>query len=116
MIELISIVCSLVVCIGLPIEVSRIRRGYAPKAYAGDQGKYLIAFRKQLNMLTWVGLGLGVITFGLAFIEKTPGEKVFKIVAGLIWLAVAVICLVSQRMLPAAPAAVPDSTPAPPPS
>ena len=43
MIELISIVASLVVCILIPIEVGRIRRGWVRKNFAGDRGKFLAA-------------------------------------------------------------------------
>jgi len=100
MIELISIICSLAICVLTPIEVSRIRRGFVAKKFAGDREKYLAAFRKQLTLLIWLGIAFGVLSFGLAFLETRPGESVVKFVAAAIWLAVAGICFVSRRMLP----------------
>jgi hypothetical protein len=102
MIELISIICSLAVCILTPIEVGRIRSGWVREKFKGDREKFIAAYRKQLTLLTWVGLGFGILSIGLSFVEMEPGEGTVKIVAGVIWLAVAGICAVSKRMLPSA--------------
>ncbi len=104
MIELISIVCSLAVCVITPIEVSRIRSGWVRPKFAGDREKFLTAYRKQLTMLTWVGVVFGLLSTALAFMETTPGEPIVKLVAAAIWFAVAVICFISRRMLPDADA------------
>jgi len=103
MIELISIICSLAICVVTPIEVRKIRSGWVRDKYKGDRTKYIAAFRAQLNMLTWVGVGFGVLSIGLAFIEMEPGEPVVKVIAGLVWFAVACICFVSRRMIPNEP-------------
>ncbi len=105
MIELISIICSLAICILTPIEVSRIRSGWVREKFKGDREKFLAAYHKQLALLTWVGVGFGILSIGLSFIEMHPAEGTVKIVAGIIWFAVAIICAVSKRMLPAAAAA-----------
>jgi hypothetical protein len=109
MIELISIIASLAVCILTPFEVRRIRRGWVHKKFAGDQAKYLAAYRKQLTLLIVVGIVFGVLGIGLAFIETKPGEMTVKIIAAVIWFAVAVICFISRRMLPSGPTAAPLS-------
>jgi hypothetical protein len=100
MIELISILCSLMICVLTPIEVGRIRGGWVNKKFENDRPKFLAAYNRQLAMLTWVGLGFGVMTFGLIAIESNPGERIVKGVAGAIWLAVAVICYIYRRRLP----------------
>jgi hypothetical protein len=105
MIELISIICSLAICILTPIEVSRIRSGRVREKFKSDPGKYIAAYHKQLALLTWVGVGFGILSIALSFIEMHPGEGTVKIIAGIIWFAVAGICAVSKRMLPDAAAA-----------
>ena|SRR5205823_11612159 len=109
MLELISIVCSLAICILTPIEVHKIRAGRVRRGVAGDQAKYIAAFDKQLRWLMWVGLVFGVLTLGLAFIEKRHGESVVKIVAAAIWFAVACITFIGRRQL----AGIADQTAAP---
>jgi len=99
MLELISIICSLAICILTPIEVHKIRGGRVRKGFAGDRAKYIAAFNKQLTWLMWVGLAFGALTLGLAFIEKRPGEAVVKIVAAIIWFAVACITFIAHRQL-----------------
>jgi hypothetical protein len=99
MIELISIICSLAVCILTPIEVAKIRGGWVPEKFKGDREKFLTAHRGQLGLLTVLGIVFGILSIGLAFIEPTPGEGVVKVIAGVIWFAVFVICFVSRRML-----------------
>jgi hypothetical protein len=107
MVELISIICSLAICIITPIEVGKIRAGWVRAKFAGDREKFLAAYRKQLTMLTWVGVGFGVLSFGLAFIEAEPGESTVKVIAGVVWLVVACVCFISRRMVP--DASMPES-------
>jgi len=102
MIELISIICSLAICILTPIEVGRIRSGWVREKFKGDRDKFIAAYHKQLALLTWVGIGFGFLSIGLSFIEMHPGEGTVKIIAGIIWFAVAGVCAVSKRMLPGA--------------
>ena len=99
MLELISIICSLAICILTPIEVYKIRAGRVRKGFAGDRAKYVAAFDRQLTGLIWVGLAFGILTLGLAFIEKRPGEAVVKIVAAIIWFAVACITFIAHRQV-----------------
>jgi hypothetical protein len=101
MIELISILCSLVICIGTPIEVNRIRGGWVAKKFDGDRERFLAAYRKQLNMLVSLGVVFGCVNLLLALIEDSPGERVVKFVAAAIWFAAAAISHVSRRGLPA---------------
>jgi len=100
MIELISVVCSLVICVLTPIEVNRIRAGWVNQKFEGDRPRFIAAYRKQLVMLMWLGLGFGALTLILSLLEAEPGERIFKVVAGAIWFAVAGISLISQRRLP----------------
>lgn len=104
MLELISILAALIVCILIPIEVGRIRNGWVRKQFAGDRPKFLAAYRKQLRMLTWLGLVFGVLGIGLAAIEASRGEAIVKLVAAAIWFAVSCISFIALRQL----AKVPD--------
>ena len=104
MIELISIVCSLAICVITPIETRKIRAGWVREKFKGDREKFLTAYRKQLVLLTWLGVVFGLSSFAMTFIEQHPGEATVKVIAGVIWLAVACVCFVSRRMLPDEPA------------
>ena len=105
MLELISILAALIVCILIPIEVGKIRNGWVRKQFAGDRPKFLAAYRKQLRMLTWLGLVFGVLGIGLAAIEANRGEAIVKLVAAVIWFAVSGISFIGLRQL----AKVPDA-------
>ena len=109
MIELISIVCSLIICVLTPIEVAKIRKGWVRPRFKGDRARFLAAYKKQLNLLMGLGIVFGVISIVLSFVEQTPGENYVKIFAGLIWFAVAIICFVSRGRIP-------DPTAEPPPA
>src|SRR3954471_21776644 len=100
MIELISIIASLAVCIITPIEVEKIRKGWVRKKFGGDRAKFLTAYHSQLKLLTILGVVFGVLQVVLAMIESEPGENIVKLIAGLIWFAVAVVCFVSRRRIP----------------
>jgi len=104
MLELISIIAALAICVLTPIEVRRIRGGWVRKQFAGDRAKFLAAYRRQLTLLTWLGVVFGVLGIGMALIETKPGEATVKSVAAIIWFTVAGISFVSRRMLPAGPA------------
>ena len=48
MLELIAMVAGIVICVLVPIEVGKIRRGWVRPKFAGDRAKFLAAYRKQL--------------------------------------------------------------------
>jgi hypothetical protein len=99
MIEVISIVASLALCILIPIETGKIRNGWVRKNFAGDRPKFPAAYRKQLKLLMWMGLVFGVLSIGLAPLETHPGEPTVKVIAGVIWFVVAALCFSSLRTL-----------------
>lgn len=100
MLELISIIASLAPCILTPIEVARIRGGWVRKKFANDRQAFIVAYQRQLNMLTWLGLVFGILMLATALLETEPGEDVVKLIAAVIWFAVAVVCFVCRRRLP----------------
>lgn len=108
MIELISIIASLVLCILIPIEVNKVRNGWVRKNFAGDRPKFLAAYRRQLNMLKWLGLVFGVLSIALAPLETHAGEPTVKVIAGIIWFEVAGLSFSALRTL----AKVGDTDPA----
>jgi hypothetical protein len=107
LIELISIVASLALCVLIPIEVGKIRNGWVRKNFAGDRRKFLAAYRKQLKLLMWMGFVFGVLSFALAPLETQAGEPTVKVIAGIIWFVVAGLSLSSLNTL----AKVPDTDP-----
>jgi predicted Na+-dependent transporter len=107
MIELISIIASLAICILIPIEVGKIRNGWVRKKFVGDRPKFLAAYRSQLKLLMWLGLVFGVLQIGLASLETHHGESIVKLVAAAIWFAVSGMSFFALRQL----ARVPDTEP-----
>lgn len=103
MIELIAIVACLAACIGTPIQTAKIRGGWMPKKFKGTRAEYIATYLKQLRMLAWVGLGLGVVEIGMIFIPDQPqGEWIAKLVGAVLWFTLSALCFFSQRSLTAA--------------
>ena len=107
MLELIAMAAGLIVCVMMPIEVGKIRKGWVHKKYAGDRPKFLAAYRKQIRMLMWLGLVFGVLGIGLAALEGQRAEAIVKLIGAAIWLAVSGIAFTSLRTL----AQIPDTEP-----
>ena len=99
MLELISIVASLALCVLIPIEVGKIRNGWVRKNFAGNRTAFLAAYRKQLKLLMWMGLVFGLLSVGLAPLEAHPGERTVKVLAGVIWFVVAGLSFSALRTL-----------------
>ena len=108
MLELIAMIAGLIVCIMMPIEMGRIRKGWVSKKFTGDRPKFLAAYRKQLKMLMWLGLVFGVSGIGLAALADQRAESIVKLIGAAIWFAVSGIAYTSLRAL----AQIPDSEPA----
>lgn len=107
MLELISIVAGLIVCIMMPIEVGKIRKGWVRDRFKGDRPRFLAAYRKQLKMLMWLGFVFAVLGIALASLEERRGEAIVRVVGVVIWFAVAIISFFSLRTLEN----VPDTEP-----
>jgi hypothetical protein len=101
-------VCGLAVCVWLPIEMGKIRKGWVHKKFAGDRPRFLAAYRKQIRTLMWLGLVFGLAGIGLALVEDRPGGSIVKLVGAVIWLAVSGIAFTSLRALEQ----IPDTQPA----
>ncbi len=108
MLELIAMIAGLVVCIMMPIELGRIRKGWVSKKFTGNRPAFLAAYRKQLKTLMWLGLVFGVLGIGLAAFETRQGGSIVKLIGAAIWLAVSGMALFSLGQL----AKIPDTEPA----
>jgi len=108
MLELIAMVAGLAVCVWLPIEMSKIRKGWVHKKFAGDRPKFLVHYRQQIRSIMWLGLVLGVAGIGLAAIADQRAESIVKLIGAAIWFAVSGIAFTSLRAL----AQIPDAEPA----
>lgn len=107
MLELIAMVAGLAVCVWLPIEMSKIRKGWVHKKFAGDRPKFLATYRKNIRAMMWLGLVLGVAWIGLAAIADQRAESIIRLIGAAIWFAVSGIAFTSLRAL----AQIPDSEP-----
>jgi len=97
MLELISIVASLVICVLVPIQASRIRNGWVHKNFAGDRPRFLAVHRKQFRMLIWLGLVFGILGLVMAPLEDHPGEQTVKVIAAVIWFVVSAVSFFALR-------------------
>jgi hypothetical protein len=108
MLELIAMVAGLAVCVWMPIEMGKIRKGWVHKKFAGDRPKFLAAYRKNIRVMMWLGLIFGVSGIGMALLEARQGVVIVKLIGAAIWFAVAGIAFTSLRTL----AQIPDAEPA----
>lgn len=108
MLELIAMVAGLALCVWLPIEMSKIRKGWVHKKFAGDRPNFLAHYRKQIRSIMWLGLVLGVAGLGLAAMADQRAESIVKLIGAAIWFAVSGIAYTSHRAL----AQMPDGEPA----
>jgi hypothetical protein len=99
MIELIGILACLAACISVPFQIAKMRTGWMPPKFAGTPAEYAAVFRRQLSILKWVGLGFGVLELLMIAIEKTPGEWIVKLIAGVLWLTMSGLCFFYDRTL-----------------
>jgi len=111
MLELIAIVAGLVVCVMMPIEMSKIRKGWVHKKFAGNRPKFLAAYRKQIRMTMWLGLFFGLAGIGLAALADQRAESIVKLIGAAIWLAVSGFAFISLRTLALIPDTGPVATP-----
>ena len=108
MLELIAMVAGLAVCVWLPIEMGKIRKGWVHKKFAGDRPRFLAAYRKQIRTMMWLGLVFGVAGIGMAALADQRAEAIVKLIGAAIWLAVSGIAFTSLRTLER----IPDTGPA----
>ena len=99
MLALIAMVAGLAVCVWLPIEMSKIRKGWVHKKFAGDRPKFLAHYRKQVRSMMLVSLVVGVAWIGLAAIADQRAESIVRLIGAAIWFAVSGIAFTSLRAL-----------------
>jgi hypothetical protein len=89
MLELIALVCGLILCVYLPIEAGKVRRGWVRKSFKGTPEEFRAAYVKQVNYFMWIGVGIGTIDLALAPLNAEGGEWVFNVISAVLWLTVA---------------------------
>ncbi len=109
MIEIIGFIACLIACVGVPYQVSAIRSGAAFQKAPDKRAMDLTATRKQFRMLSWVGIGLGLIEIGLSFVPDEPGEAKFKLAAGVVWLVLSGLCFWALRRIADVPLVAPGA-------
>ena len=99
MLELISILASLVLLVVTPIQTAQICEGKISPKYKGTPQAYAAAFRKQIGLFVWLGAVFGVLDIGMIFMDSEPGEWIVKAVAAALWLGVSAVSFYSSRRL-----------------
>lgn len=103
MLELIALICAAVLIVWTPIEARKVARGWVRKRHKGTPEQFRVAYRKQLTLFLWLGLGLGAANVGLALgVEEDSVRGTVKLVAGLLWIGVAVSAFAGRRIVDAA--------------
>jgi hypothetical protein len=76
MLELISIIAGLAVCILIPIELGKIRKGWVHKKFAGDRPRFLAAYRvvKVVGAVIWLTVS-GLSFNALRELAKVPDTE-----------------------------------------
>ena len=104
MLELISIIASIVLIVVTPIQTAQICAGKISPKYKGTPEAYAAAFRKQIGLLVWLGAVFAVLNLVLIFIASEPGEWIVNLVAAMLWLGVFAVSFHSRRRLAKLPA------------
>jgi hypothetical protein len=104
MLEIISILASLALLVLTPIQTAQICAGkFSPKMKVSPEA-FVTAYRKQVNMLVWLGAVFAVLNFGMMFIPDERGEGIVKGVAAVLWVGVFGVSLYSRQRLAKLPA------------
>lgn len=99
MIELISILASIALLVMMPIQTRQIAAGrFSPKLKVTPEA-YVASYRRQINLLVWLGAIFAVLNLGLAFVEANPGERIVKLFAAALWLGVCAMSFHSRLRL-----------------
>jgi hypothetical protein len=99
MLELISILASLVLLVVTPIQTAQICEGKISPKYKGTPQAYAAAFRKQVGLFVWLGAVFGVLDIVMIFMDTEPGEWIVKAVAAALWIGVSAVSVYSSQRL-----------------
>ncbi|MGH6872186.1 MAG: hypothetical protein ACREHE_11830 [Rhizomicrobium sp.] len=105
MVEIVGLIACVIFCIGVPLQVKAIRDGTAFRKAPEKRDMIVAATLKQFSLLSWLGIGFGVIEIALAFVEDEPGEWMFKLIAGIVWLAASALSFWGKRQIATLPSA-----------
>jgi hypothetical protein len=99
MLELISIIASIVILVLTPFQTTQIARGKINPKYKGTPEAYVAAFRKQVGYTLWLGLVFAVLDCLMILISTEPGEWIVDLVAGVLWLGVFAVSFYARQTL-----------------
>ena len=99
MLELISILASLVLLIVTPMQTAQVCAGKISPKYTGTPQAYAAVFAKQVNLFIWLGAVFAGLDLLLIFLSTEPGEWVVKLVSAVLWLGVAAVSFHSRQKL-----------------
>jgi hypothetical protein len=104
MLELISILASLVLIVLMPMQTAQVCAGKISPKFKGEPEAYVAAFRKQVGLLIWLGAVFAGLNLVLIFLETEPGEWIVKLIAAVLWLGVCAVSVYSRQKLAKLPA------------
>ncbi len=100
MLELIALLAGVVLIVWQPIEARRVAGGWTRPRFRGTREEFLPAYRRQLTMFLWLGVGIVVINIGLGtVIEEDPA----RLLTAAVWAGVAASAYLSRRIADTAP-------------
>lgn len=99
MLELITLLAALVLCVWTPIEARKVRSGWMRKNFKGGHAEFVAKYRHQLAVMGWVGLALGILNIGLGALAANEASLVVKLVVGGLWIVGGVVSFASRRLL-----------------
>ncbi len=99
LIDLFALLAAVAVCIWVPIETRKVRGGWTRRRFEGTHAEFIVKYRRELTMIVWTGLIVGLINLALAFATAGDSRQVVKIVSGVVWLAAGAITWVARRQL-----------------
>ncbi len=103
MLELIALIGAVILIVWTPIEARRVAGGWVRPKHKGTPEAFRRQYRRQLSVLIWIGVVLGLGNLGLAALpDQDDARRMVKVVIGVLWLGVAISAGVSRRRLDAA--------------
>jgi len=99
MLELISILASLVLIFLMPIQTAQICAGKITPKFKGTPQAYAVVFSKQANLLVWLGAVFAVSNVVLIFIATEPGDWIVNLVSAVLWAGVFAVSFHSRQRL-----------------
>jgi hypothetical protein len=99
MLEILSMLAAVALLIITPIQTGQVCAGKINPKFKGSPAEYVVAFRRQLGLLIFLGAISGVVNLALIFLNSGSAEWLFSLLGAALWLGVALASYLSIRKL-----------------